>query len=240
MGRAKTAGINPAAAGRLPAARRRLGTELDRAQLRGNSAGGRETLGLRERKKARLRQEIIDTAVRLFRKRGYEKTRIDDIVQSLEISQPTFFRYFPSKDAVLGEVGIRGFACITDHLRNELSSEALTAEHLRRLYQELARHAEADRPLWQAVVLSGAMDPVRSPDMRQRKECALGLLQEILAQGQKRGEVSRAFPVAHLAEFMEGLYNTVVRHWAVDLTGPHKLSDRVSSAVEFFLRGVRP
>ena len=39
---------------------------------------------------------------------------------------------------------------------------------------------------------------------------------------------------------MEGLYNTIVRQWAVDLTGPHKLSDRVNSAVEFFLRGVRP
>jgi AcrR family transcriptional regulator len=241
MGRAKIARINPAA-GRPTAARRNFGTELDGAPSRGNWAGGREreTLGLRERKKARLRQEIIDTAVRMFRKRGYEKTRIDDIVHALEISQPTFFRYFPSKDAVLGEVGRRGFACITDHLRKELSSEATTAEHLRRLYLELARQAEADRPLWEAVVLSGAMDPVRSPNMRERKECALGLLREILAQGQKRGEVSRAFPVDHLAEFMEGLYNTIVRQWAVDLTGPHKLSDRVSSAVEFFLCGVRP
>jgi AcrR family transcriptional regulator len=239
MGRAKTARMNPAA-GQPPAVRRSFGVELDRIPSRGNWTGGRETLGLRERKKARLRQEIIDTAVRMFRKRGYEKTRIDDIVQALEISQPTFFRYFPSKDAVLGEIGRRGFACITDHLRNELSSEATTAEHLRRLYQELARRAEADRPLWQAVVLSGAMDPVRSPNMRERKECALGLLREILAQGQNRGEVSRAFPVDHLAEFMEGLYNTIVRQWAVDLTGPHKLSDRVSSAVAFFLRGVRP
>src|ERR1700720_1652257 len=78
-------------------------------------AQNHEVPGLRERKKARLRQEIIDTAVRLFRKRGYEKTRIDDIVQALEISQPTFFRYFPSKDAVLGEVGRRGFTCITEH-----------------------------------------------------------------------------------------------------------------------------
>jgi AcrR family transcriptional regulator len=239
MGRAKIAGANPAAK-RPSTRRRRLATKLDPTQSSGNWAGARETLGLRERKKARLRQEIIDTAVRLFRKRGYEKTRIDDIVQSLEISQPTFFRYFPSKDAVLSEVGSRGFACITEHLRNELSSEATTAEHLRRLYQELARYAEADRPLWQAVVLSGAMDPVRSPNMRERKECALGLLREILAQGQKRGEVSRAIPVEHLAEFMEGLYNTVVRQWAVDLTGPHKLSDRVSSALDFFLRGVRP
>jgi len=239
MGRAKTARINPAAR-RPPVARRRFGAELDRTQSRSNWAGVRETLGLRERKKARLRQEIIETAVRMFRKRGYEKTRIDDIVKALEISQPTFFRYFPSKDAVLGEVGRRGFACITDHLRNELSSDATTAGHLRRLYQELARHAEADRPLWQAVVLSGAMDPVRSPNTREQKECALGLLRAILAQGQNRGEVSRTFPVDHLAEFMEGLYNTIVRQWAVDLTGPHKLSDRVGSAVEFFLRGVRP
>jgi hypothetical protein len=37
---------------------------------------------------------------------------------------------------------------------------------------------------------------------------------------------------------MEGLYNTVVRHWVVDLTGPHKLTDRVRSAVDFFLRGI--
>jgi AcrR family transcriptional regulator len=239
MGRAKTARINPSA-GRPQAARRPIGIELDRSQPRDKWEGGRDTLGLRERKKARLRQEIIDTAVRMFRKRGYEKTRIDDIVQALEISQPTFFRYFPSKDAVLGEVGRRGFACITDHLRKEISSEATTAEHLRRLYQELARYAEADRPLWEAVVLSGAMDPVRSPNMRESKECALGLLRKILVQGQNRGEVSRAFPVDHLAEFMEGLYNTIVRQWAVDLTGPHRLSDRVNSAVEFFLRGVRP
>jgi AcrR family transcriptional regulator len=67
--------------------------------------GEQTEVGLRERKKARLRRQIIDTSIKLFRKHGYEDTRIDDIVQTLEISQPTFFRYFPSKDAVLREVG---------------------------------------------------------------------------------------------------------------------------------------
>jgi AcrR family transcriptional regulator len=196
-------------------------------------------VGLRERKKARLRQQIIDTSIKLFRKRGYENTRIDDIVHMLEISQPTFFRYFPSKDAVLREVGERGYACICARLRSELSSKAGTGERLRRLYGTMAREVEADRQLWQAVVLSGAMDPVRSAELRGHEEAAVSLLREILKQGQKRGEVTRAFPVVHLAEFMEGLYNTVVRQWAVDLTGPHKLADRVRSAVEFFLRGIR-
>jgi AcrR family transcriptional regulator len=199
---------------------------------------GEET-GLRERKKARLRQQIIDTSIRLFRRRGYEKTRVDDIVRILEISQPTFFRYFPSKDAVLREVGRRGFACIKEHLETELSSEASTAERLRHMYHGMAREVESDRPLWCAVVLSGAMDPVRSPEMRRPEEIAVSLLHEILAEGQKRGEITRAFPVAHLAEFMEALYTTVVRRWAIDLMGPHDLSERVQSAVEFFLRGVQ-
>jgi len=196
--------------------------------------------GLRERKKARLRQQIIDTAIRLFRKQGYERTRVDDIVKILEISQPTFFRYFPSKDAVLRDVGKLGFECIAEHLKSELSTEADTAERLHRLYHALALEVEADRPLWKAVVLSGAMDPVRSPELRGPEEATVSLLREIIAQGQKRGEVTRAFPAVHLAEFMEGLFNTVVRQWAVDLHGPHTLADRVGSSVEFFLRGVKP
>lgn len=197
-------------------------------------------VGLRERKKARLRQQIIDTSIKLFRKHGYENTRIDDIVQMLEISQPTFFRYFPSKDAVLRQVGERGYACICERLRSELSSTATTGERLRRLYMTMAREVETDRQFWQAVVLSGAMDPVRSAELRENEEAAASLLREILTQGQKRGEVTRGFPVVHMAEFMEGLYNTVVRQWAVDLTGPHKLTDRVRSAVEFFQRGIQP
>jgi AcrR family transcriptional regulator len=206
----------------------------------GETRRDRPAIGLRERKKARLRQQIIDTSIKLFRRHGYAATRIDDIVQLLEISQPTFFRYFSSKDAVLREVGERGYACICERLRAELSSKAGTGERLRRLYVTMAREVEADRRLWQAVVLSGAMDPVRSAELRGHEEAAAGLLQEFLTQGQKQGEVTRAFPVVHLAEFMEGLYNTVVRQWAVDLTGPHKLTDRVQSAVEFFLRGIRP
>jgi|SRR5579872_126832 len=203
------------------------------------NAEGPPVLGLRERKKAKLRQQIIDTSIRLIRKNGYENTRVEDIVQVLEISQPTFFRYFPTKDAVVRDVGVRGIACIKEQMRSELASEASTGEHLRHLYGSLARMTEADRPLWQAVVLSGAMDPVRSPEMRQHDAVALDLLREILSQGQKRGEVTRDFPILHLAEFMEGLYRTVVRNWAIDVTGPHKLSERVHNAVELFLRAIQ-
>lgn len=224
---------------RHTAARNRVNSRIKGRLSHSNESGHRESLGLRERKKAKQRQQIIDTSIRLFRKHGYENTRVEDIVQVLEISQPTFFRYFPSKDAVLREVGRRGFGCIKEHLETELSSDATTSERLQRMYEGMAHEVESDRPLWRAVVLSGAMDPVRSPEMRRPEEIAVILLREILAEGQKRGEVTKAFPVDHLAEFMEGLYTTVVRRWAVDLSGPHNLSQRVRSALEFFLKGVQ-
>jgi len=208
--------------------------------LRKATAEASQELGLRERKKARLRQQIIETSIRLFRKRGYESTRVEDIVQILEISQPTFFRYFPSKDAVLREVGRRGFNCIKEHLETELSNDRTTAERLQRMYEDMAREVESDRPLWRAIVLSGAMDPVRSPQMRRADEVACALLKAVLQEGQKRGELTKKFPPAHMAEFLEGLYTTVVRRWAVDLAGPHSLTERVRSAVAFFLEGARP
>lgn len=196
--------------------------------------------GVRERKKAHTRSEIVKAAVRLIRKRGYEQTRVEDIVQALGISQPTFFRYFPSKDGVLREIGLRGFNCKSGQLETELSSNSTTAEKLCRLYESYASEVESDRALWQAVVLAGAMDPVRSPELRHAEQLAVGLLRDVLAEGQKRGEITRDFPVGHLAEFMEGLYNTVVRRWSVDMAGPHKLTERARSAVDFFMRAARP
>ena len=166
------------------------------------------TVGLRERKKARLRQQIIETSIKLFRKRGFENTRIDDIVRALEISQPTFFRYFSSKDAVLREVGERGFACIRDRLRSELSTDASTAERLRRLYVSMAKEVEADRSLWQAVVLSGAMDPVRCSNMRGHEEATVSLLREILAAGAKEG---RNYPRLSRCSF-GGIHGRPLQH----------------------------
>jgi AcrR family transcriptional regulator len=56
---------------------------------------------LRERKKARTRSAIQAHALRLFREQGYEATTIEQIIDAAEVSETTFFRYFPTKEDVV-------------------------------------------------------------------------------------------------------------------------------------------
>jgi AcrR family transcriptional regulator len=61
----------------------------------------RPTVGLRERKKARTRAAIQAHALRLFRDQGYDSTTVQQIIEEAEVSESTFFRYFPTKGDVV-------------------------------------------------------------------------------------------------------------------------------------------
>ncbi|MGH3814820.1 MAG: TetR family transcriptional regulator [Pseudonocardiaceae bacterium] len=61
----------------------------------------RSQLGLRERKKQRTRNALIDAAFRLFTERGYENTTVADIADAAEVSTRTFFSYFPTREDVI-------------------------------------------------------------------------------------------------------------------------------------------
>ena len=63
---------------------------------------GQEVQGsLRERKRARTRRALIDAAVELFDRQGYEQTTVAQIAAAAEISTRTFFGYFASKEDLL-------------------------------------------------------------------------------------------------------------------------------------------
>jgi AcrR family transcriptional regulator len=57
--------------------------------------------GLRERKKQKTRETIVNVALELFCKQGYEQTTIAEIADAADVSPRTIFAYFPSKEDIL-------------------------------------------------------------------------------------------------------------------------------------------
>jgi hypothetical protein len=55
----------------------------------------------RERKKAKTRSAIQALAPRPFQEQGYDATTVQQIIEEAEVSESTFFRYFPTKSDVV-------------------------------------------------------------------------------------------------------------------------------------------
>ena len=55
-------------------------------------------MGLRERKKARTRETIAATAIRMFLELGFDAVSITDIAREAEVSRRTLFAYFATKE----------------------------------------------------------------------------------------------------------------------------------------------
>lgn len=56
---------------------------------------------LRERKRQRTRQALIDAAADLFERKGYSETTVAEIAMAADVSPRTFFSYFVSKEELL-------------------------------------------------------------------------------------------------------------------------------------------
>jgi AcrR family transcriptional regulator len=76
------------------------------------------TPGLRERKKQRTRERIVEVAFELFEERGFDGTTIADIAEAAEIAPRTFFSYFPSKDDVVFHDFEENYTMVASWLRD--------------------------------------------------------------------------------------------------------------------------
>lgn len=196
--------------------------------------------GLREEKKAKTRQRIIDVTVELIRAVGYEKTTIEDVLRRVGISAPTFYKnYFASKDDVLRAVA-----------RELLEKDVLLAEQrprraisaarrLRNVYALIAQEMAADRELCRALVLADAMNIYRIRELAETERRWSRALEAILADGQRQGEITKRIPASQLALFLDGAQYTALCAWANEYPAAPSIHETLQRGLNVFLGGAR-
>lgn len=76
------------------------------------------------------RQEILETAIRLFYEKGYEKTSISDIAKEMNVAQGLCYRYFPSKEALFDTAIDQYAQVLADGMASILNQGDITLREL--------------------------------------------------------------------------------------------------------------
>ena len=74
------------------------------------------------------RNEILDTAERLFHTKGYGKCTVNDILEEVAIAKGTFYYYFKSKEEVLDAVVLRYTDIIISRAEEILKKDDIAPE----------------------------------------------------------------------------------------------------------------
>jgi AcrR family transcriptional regulator len=200
-------------------------------------------MGLREEKKTAQRRAILGAAIALFRRRGYEQTRVQDIIERLRISEATFFNYFPAKDALLREFALEQLDLSMAAVRNALAQHDRTVpDRFRDLMRMWAREWGTDREFYAIVATRSRMLSGPQGALREKSLRLYDLYEELFAEGQRRGEIRTDQMPLHLAEMLEGIVTIISGNWLVgwwkDRT--ESLEQRFMNAVNVFLDGCAP
>jgi AcrR family transcriptional regulator len=207
------------------------------SSLTASRESARQTGGLRERKKAALKLRIAQVALDLVRERGYDAATVDEIVARVEVSQPTFYKYFTSKDAILREYAVAGFGAL---LQDELARTGSIVLRMRRYLKAVARQMERDQKLWYAIAVSNAYNPVREPHLLASSEAGTRVLEAAIEEGQRTGEFTRAYSARRLASLLEGVMMRVCIEWGAGFPDQRPLSGNVDEGFDLFLRAAMP
>jgi TetR/AcrR family transcriptional regulator, fatty acid metabolism regulator protein len=192
-------------------------------------------MGLRAEKKNKLRGKILENAIRLFKERGFDEVTIDDIIGQLEISQATFFNYFPSKDAILQQAAEDTVERYREMLELEVQRDVPTAEKVRRLLEAMGRGIEADRRFYRTLFTRSVLNFGNVRAERILSEVSAALMRE----GQRRGEISAEYDPHELADIFIGTYYAVIIRW-LHRDGGRSLTEHLHNSADIFLSGVAP
>ncbi len=207
----------------------------------------RRTERRRGKKGERRREQILDIAVEIFARHGYERTSIGMICEAAGIARGTLYQYFENKQDLFHALLDRFVQKFRSYMkpfplqgiplpRNRAGIRLLLEARLRRIFEAVAQDRAVFRLLLQEAV---ARHTEADPFVRVFEEDLRGLIETELEMAAEAGVIGIEDPV-FVANFIFGAILKTAQHYVLDCDGPVDIGRLSANTVALIARIVFP
>ena len=167
--------------------------------------------GLRDTKKAKVRQALYEAALTQFRTAGYEDASVAAICKAAGVAKGTFFNHFPTKAHVLA--AWYEDAMQTAELQSSAGADRPLQERLLTMAENVISLARSEPVLWRA---KHAYAPQSDDIQRTERAADLRVLDQATAwvkAAQNRQEIRSDIEAKALSALYIAAVTGVIRQW---------------------------
>ena len=179
-----------------------------------NGSDGPRRSSLVQERSRRTRQDLVNAAVQLWTKRGFEKgvetTTVEEIARAAGVTKGTFYFHFAHKEDVLLEMSnTTGDATI--EVANRSAAEGLSIdETVQRAFADMARRTER---MPRAAIARTLREFYKHPTRSREHSPTREVFPVLIEAAQKKGELPADADPLDIADMLNALMITAVEGW---------------------------
>lgn len=166
------------------------------------------------------RNQVLCAASTCFARNGFHHTSMQDICQEADLSPGAVYRYFASKEDIIGALGDHSLARINEMIeavkdRGDTLQvmDSLADVAFSRLDEpEMVEKCSLDIELWSEAL----RNPRAMETLRRILDALRDSFTEIVKSGQRRGEITRSVEAEAVAQLMISSFDGLVLQKAAD------------------------
>lgn len=146
---------------------------------------GQEAISLREQKKRRTHQRLMDSAWELFQERGYDQTTVEDIARGADVAKSTFFNYFQTKQAILDEITLWQIDVISQQVLSGADVPDSVLARIKLIMRAVVRALHSEQELLERAFLFRLSAQAKHEGAHRLG----GIIHKLVSQGQAQREI---------------------------------------------------
>lgn len=184
-------------------------------------------------------QRLLAAATRLFAEQGYDRTSVQEIVESAGVTKGALYHYFGSKDDLLHEVYARVLRVQQERLDAFANADAPVEERLRRAAADVV--VTTIENLDDGMIFFRSMhhlSPEKNKQVRAERRRYHERFRALIEEGQEAGVFSRATPADLVVDYHFGSIHHLSTWYNPE--GPMTPNELAEQLADLLLRALRP